>query len=95
MLSRDGHRPHSPPIWLAARRVRAAGVGRGSVWLPVSRAELPGRAAQAEGGVSVSWRDPEGGQAPRGGADPEGQVRCGTGTEEVRDGDTGWLGGGV
>lgn len=84
--------PHSLAGWRRGGLERLVG---GSAWLPVTRAELPGRAAQAEGGVSDSWRDPEGGRAPRGGACPECQVRCGTGTEEVRDGDTGWPGSGV
>lgn len=49
-----------------------------SVRLPVSRAGLPGRAAQAEGGVSDSWRDREGGgQAACWGA-------CRAGPGEVR-----------
>jgi hypothetical protein len=66
--------PHSLAGW------RLGGLERlveGAVWLPVSRAGLPGRAAQAEGGVSDSWRDPEGGRAPRGGAGPRvpGEVR--------------------
>lgn len=74
--------PHSLAGW---RLGGLEGLVGGSVWLPVSRAGLPGRAAQAEGGVSDSWRDPEGGRAPRGGAGPDRQVRCGTGTEEVRE----------
>lgn len=71
--------------WLEATRARAARwAGQPD---PVSKAGLPGRAAQAVGGVADSWRDQEGGQATRGGAGPRGQVRCGPGWLD-------WVGGG-
>lgn len=89
MLSRVAIFSHSLAGWRLTGLERQVG---GSVRLPAPRAGLPGRAAQEEGGVSDSWRDPEGGRAPRAGAGPEGQVRCGSGTEEVRDGGTGWPG---
>lgn len=56
--------------WLVAKRASAARWAGQSD--PVSRTGLPGRAAQAVGGVADCWRDREGGQAARGGAGPRG-----------------------